>query len=379
MTDLQNKLKPPYFKNKLSMQFNIIPIVPANTPKTPYNKQTTNIMHNQKRDKPIPNNTLSPVTQLISRPKLPIYNQYNGVILSLSTTMNRIDSFFNIIDNIESIDRVFKVIINLCKVYKRFKIEISDNQLNSVKKHPIILRLNAKHGYEKYVVHVVNDFGPITKLTGVYEYCANNQYSESTFVIMDDDTEYLDNCLTEIVQYKTPNNIISCSGFLFYETMEYTRIDETGNKKGKLNHADIIEGFSGICFQYADIDLKLFRFLQYYQTIDWDTKIDETNEYMYRVNTLLKACFLGDDLLISYYFRKKKQLYKVFGYLESIKQQEYGYGTDALHQNTVFQSNNGSYAYVMRNVDIYELIILHIDLCDHIKHLGRFAVKPRRN
>lgn len=362
MVDFKHKLKPPYLANKLNMQFHAIPLISANPQ---YSRQIAKPATTKKIIKP-PHNKLTPA-------KFPIYDQYNGVILSLSTTMSRVDAFFNIIDSIEMMDRVFKVIINVCKVYKRFKLEISDNDLNSVKLHPIIRRMNAKRGYEKYVVHVVDDFGPITKLTGVYQYCSDHQYTESKIVIMDDDTEYLDNCLTDFVQYKTPDNIISGSGFLFYKTLEYTKIDETGSKKGTLNPVDIIEGFSGICFQYADIDTKLMRFIRYYRAIDWETKPDENTEYMYRVNTLLKACFLGDDLLISYYFGKTKQLYKVFGYLQYIKQHEYGYGTDALHQNTVFQSNTGSYSYVMNHLYIYEWLMSHIDLCAHIKQLGKFA------
>jgi hypothetical protein len=307
----------------------------------------------------------------------PLYDQHTGCILSLATTMNRVEAFFTIIESIESIDRVFKVLIHLCKIYKRFKVEVADSELNAVKQHPIILRLNAKNGYDKYVVHIVDDWGPITKLTGAYQYAMQHNYTESKIVIMDDDTEYLDNCLTELVRYKTPENLVAGSGFLFYERREFTIIDETGSKKGTLNRTDIVEGFSGICFQYTDLNRKFMQFVHYYRTIDWNTRPDETDEYVYRVNTLLKACFLGDDFVISYYFGKTKQLYKAFGYIDSIKQQGYGYGSDALHQNTVFQSNNGSYAYIMNHIDIVELLLLHIDLCRHIRELGSFALKKR--
>lgn len=309
---------------------------------------------------------------------IPLYDQYTGAILSLATTMNRVEQFFDIVDSLDKIDRVYKVLIHLCKVYKRFKVEVDDQDLNAVKCHPIILRLNAKHGYEKYVIHVVDDWGPITKLTGVYQYTTQHNYTESKIVIMDDDTEYLDNCLTELIYYKTPNNIISGSGFLFYDKQEYTIIDETGSKKGTLNRADIVEGFSGICFQYTDLDMKFMKFIRYYRTIDWDTKLDETNEYMYRINTLLKACFLGDDFVISYYFGKKKKLYKAFGYIDSIKQQGYGYGSDALHQNTIFQSNNGSYAYILKHLHILEMLLTRIDLCADIRQLGPFAIKKKQ-
>lgn len=361
MTYITRKLKNTSSKtetntNKLNMNFSIKPVVRVNTPNS---------------IRTIPSNPSA------IHAKSPIYDQYTGVILSLATTMSRVEPFFTIIDSIDSIDRVYKVIIHLCKVYKRFKLEVSDQDLNAVKQHPIILRMNAKHGYEKYVVHIVDDWGPITKLTGVYQYTTQHKYVESKIVIMDDDTEYLDNCLTELVHYKTPNNIIAGSGFRFYEKREYTIIDETGNKKGKLNRADVVEGFSGICFQYSDLDPKLMQFIRYYRTIDWDVKVDESNEYNYRVNTLLKACFLGDDFVISYYFGKKKQLYKVFGYIDSIKQQGYGYGADALHQNTVFQSNNGSYAYILKNIHIFELLLIRIDLCAHIRQLGPFVIKKK--
>jgi hypothetical protein len=291
--------------------------------------------------------------------------------------MSRVESFFEIIDSLELVDRVFKVLIHLCKIYKRFQLEVSGQDLKAVKDHPIISRLNAKHGYDKYVVHIVDDWGPITKLTGAYQYAVQNKYVESKIIIMDDDTEYLDNCLTELVRYKTPENIVSGSGFLFYERREYTVIDETGSRKGTLNRADIVEGFSGICFQYADLEFRFMQFVHYYRTIDWKTKTDETNEYVYRINTYLKSCFLGDDFVISYYYGKKKRLYKAFGYIDSITQQGYGYGADALHHNTVFQSNNGSYTYIMSHIYFLDTLLARIDLCKHIRELGSFVLRRR--
>ena len=309
----------------------------------------------------------------------PIYNQYTGFIISLATTMKRIEPFFELIDSIESIDRVFKVVINLCRVYKRFQIELSERDLASVKNHPFLLRLNAKHGYEKYVLNIVDDWGPITKLTGVYEYVTEHGYTESKIVIMDDDTEYLDNCLSELVRYKTPRNIVAISGFLFYNRKQYTVIDEIGSQRGTRNRADIVEGFSGICFQYRDLDDTFMRFIRYYRTIDWSVKPNDASaEYRHRINTFLKACFLGDDFVISYYFGKTRQLYKVYGYLDSIRQQEFGYGSDALHQNTVFQSNNGTYAYIYDNIHLYELLLKHIALCRDIRELGSFQLRSRR-
>lgn len=328
----------------------------------------------------------APVVPSVSSPPEPIsipspvqkYDQYNGIIVSLATTMSRIESFFTLIESIEEMDRVFKVVIQLCKEYKRFNTVVPDQDLYAVMSHPILMRLNAKNGYQKYVVHITDDWGPVTKLTGVYAYCTQNHYTESKIVIIDDDTEYLDNCLSELVRYKTPKNIVSGSGFLFFERMEYTVIDETGNQKGHLNRADIVEGFSGICFQYEDIDAKFMRFVKYYWAIDWIKSPEQSDNesYHFRVNTFLKACFLGDDFVISYYFGKSKALYKVFGYIDSIKQQEYGYGADALHQNVVFQSNNGSYLYILQNIDFFEALLLRIDVCSQIRQLGAFQLKP---
>lgn len=328
--------------------------------------------------RPPPNPRVAAPLPVRPPPNPPTYDQHTGAILSLATTMSRVESFFEIIDSIELVDRVFTVLINICKHYKRFQLEVSDRDLNAVKYHPIILRLNAKHGYEKYVVNVVDDWGPVTKLTGAYQYAVQNKYAESKIVIMDDDTEYLDNCLTELVRHKTPENIVSGSGFLFYERREYTVIDEIGSKKGTLNRADIVEGFSGICFQYADLDAKFMQFVHYYRTIDWNMKPDcETAEYTYRINTYLKACFLGDDFVISYYYGKRKRLYKAFGYIDSIKQQGYGYGADALHHNTVFQSNNGSYAYISKHIYFLDTLLARVDLCKHIRELGSFVLKSR--
>lgn len=340
-------------------------------------KQDTHVKTDMMRIKYIipPNTTPAPVSEPAAPLSTPKYDQFNGIIVSLATTMSRVESFFTVIESIEAIDRVYKVVIQLCKEYKRFRIVVPDQDLHAVITHPILMRLNAKNGYQKYVVHVTEDWGPVTKLTGVYAYCAQKHYTESKIVIIDDDTEYLDNCLSDLVRYKTPKNIVSGSGFLFFDRLEYTRIDETGNRKGHLNRADIVEGFSGICFQYDDIDAKFMRFIKYYCTIDW-TKTPEHATYNCRVNTFLKACFLGDDLVISYYFGKSKALYKVFGYINSLKQQDYGYGADALHQNSVFQSNNGSYLYIMQNIEFFEGLLLRIDVCAQIRQLGAFKLRP---
>jgi hypothetical protein len=311
--------------------------------------------------------------------KPPVYDQHTGVILSMATIMNRVESFFEIIDSIDSIDRVFKVIIHLCKTYKRFNTEVADKDLKAVHEHPIIQRLNAKHGYDKYVVHIVDDLGPITKLIGVYQYAVQNKYTESKIVIIDDDTEYLDNCVTELVKYKTPDNIVSGSGFLFYENRNFTVLDETGSKKGTLNRADIVEGFSGICFQYSDLDPRFMQFVHYYRAIHWNIQVDEASEYHYRINTFLKACFLGDDFVISYYYGKKKKLYKVFGFIDLIKQQGYGYGADALHQNTVFQSNNGSYVFIYEHIYFFDALLARVDLCRHIREFGSFVLRRKPN
>jgi hypothetical protein len=125
---------------------------------------------------------------------------------------------------------------------------------------------------------------------------------------------------------------------------------------------DVVEGFAGICIDYSDIDSRLSHFVQYYKCIDWSNVSNELT------NQFLKSCFLGDDLVISYFYAKMgKTLYKVNGLLEYIQQSTYGFDSDALHKNPEFQTNMGSYRFMYTNIVMFDLFLQKIQVCQEIR------------
>ena len=185
------------------------------------------------------------------------------------------------------------------------------------------------------------------------EYVVEKKHVFYKLIAIDDDTDYDEDCLFELASCKQPNTIVSGSGFRFYDTLEYTMV----GYERRCMPVDIVEGFAGICFDYSDINARLLRFIKYYRTIDWQTEGDE-------INLFLKACFLGDDFVISYFYKTQStHLYKVNGLMKHIHQRQFGFMSDALHRNTTFQSNMGSYVHIYKNIDILETFLKKIELC----------------
>jgi hypothetical protein len=275
------------------------------------------------------------------------------IILSLTTTEKRIQSFFENISAFECLRGIYKVIINVCKRYRRF--EQSELGEMGVYDCPEILAFNEKYGYEKYVVRFTEDFGPITKMTGGMEYVVDKKHVFYKLIVIDDDTDYDEDCLFELASCKQPNTIVSGSGFRFYDALEYTMV----GYERRCMPVDIVEGFAGICFDYSDINTRLLRFIQYYRTIDWQPDDDDNV-----INLFLKACFLGDDFVISYFYKTQStHLYKVNGLMKHIHQRQFGFMSDALHRNTTFQSNMGSYVHIYKNIDILETFLQKLEVC----------------
>ena len=67
------------------------------------------------------------------------------------------------------------------------------------------------------------------------------------------------------------------------------------------------------------------------------------------IQKYLCASFLGDDFIISNVYDDK---FTIKSGRQFIKPQDYGFNSDALHQNNVFGSNMGSYAFLHDNIKI---------------------------
>jgi hypothetical protein len=280
-----------------------------------------------------------------------------SLILSLTTTKIRVKRFFDIVDQLEEIQGVYRVIINLCKTYKRMGCDLSEDEIDSIRNSEVIRRLNATNARDKYVVRVTEDFGPITKMTGGMDYMVDTKSVFYKLIVIDDDTVYTNGCLSILESQKAPNLIVSGSGFLFYHSLEYTM----ANCSIPTVSVDVVEGFAGICFDYSDINKRLMQFIRYYRTIDWQG--GEDND----VNSLLKACFVGDDFVISYFYQKDSyHLRKVNGLLGSMHQSDFGFLEDALHRNPYFKSNMGTYVHIYKHLDILDTFLCKMDVCRRI-------------
>ena len=289
--------------------------------------------------------------------------EWTNYFVSLTTTPKRIH---NLLDNLLYNDMfhtgIHKVIINMCTSYKRFEnkeiIFYDKSILGKINK------LNSRDKSEKYVLHLTEDKGPITKLIGGIQYIKNNisyKNSNDIIVIVDDDTTYGNNCITHLCDLAASRNertLYSYSGFGFSPHYEYVGV----KNKSIYNACDIIEGFAGISFKCDDIEDSLIQFTNYYYSIDWNNKYNDDI-----VNRFLKACFLGDDMVISTYFLARKyKLVRVPIGNKHITQKEYGYEADALHKNPVFLSNMNSYAFLNNNISLYEVFHSKLKVCEEI-------------
>lgn len=304
------------------------------------------------------NNMFKDINKMdIMKPK--IDNRNNNIILSLTTTPKRVIHIFKNIKMFEEIKDVNRVIINMCLRYKRFNIR----KYNVNKIIQLFNLYNNRYEEDKYVLNILDDYGPITKLIGGYRYMMKNNITDKYLIIIDDDIKYEDNNMNSMIRaarqmsMRDDNYLISTKGFILsycnnlygdnVRTCE--QLDDTGFK---YMDVDVVEGFGGILFNphmlIKDEGIKLLdNFVEYYKLIDWG------NKYVSDVNIALKACFLGDDLVISWIFNKyfNKRLIKL-KLDKDIVQYKYGFEDDALHKNKYFKNNMGSYKTITNNIDI---------------------------
>lgn len=255
-------------------------------------------------------------------------------ILSMATTPQRL---FNLLNNIEFIAESYKeaelVIINICNRYKRFKdlIKINKDLLANLSRYPNI-KLN-----------VTEDAGPGSKLKGGIEYMKKHNIDNKYLIIIDDDTIYNPLLFRKLINKKRKNNIVTGSGFNF-EGNNYNIV--------KGSKCEVVEGYGGIIFNINQVyNTDLLKYIDYYKTINFNS--DEL------INKYLKASFLGDDFIISNYFKNKYSLENGRNYINPLI---YGFQADALHKNNEFGSNMGSYKYLNDNKKILETFYNKIKL-----------------
>jgi hypothetical protein len=308
-----------------------------------------------------------------------IHIKHNSCVLSMATTPKRFVNLLKTIHYFEEIEDIYKIVINLCYYYKRFKTETKLYELDLT----ILDNLNKKYIEPKYVINMTDDYGPITKLIGGYQYMKKNNIENKILIILDDDTQYLNKHIQPLInidkQLKTKENkyLLGNSGFNYdikekfkkkYIEMIYPKF----NNKFLVKEIMIIEGFASIYFNTKTFKYieQIIDFSKYYKTINW-----ENNNVDTIVNIFLKACFLGDDLVISLMFRFNEIiLYKTNRNIP--KQYNYGFQNDALHKNNHITnvddihttSNLKSYLIILENIDILYSFLKKIQLCNELKY-----------
>ena len=244
-----------------------------------------------------------------------------GFILSCTTTPKRLNKLIQIIPHLKVNYKLF--VINLCSEYKRFgKFKIPRDLLQLCKKN------------KRVVFNFMDDFGPVVKYLGGFEFMKKRNLKYDKLIIIDDDTYYLQNLFDDLLDEKTKDNITTGSGFNYDENFNYVIVE---------GETEMVEGYSGICFEYSQRSDFIFWYTKFYKHFNF--KSDNT------IDKYLSASFLGDDFIISQEYKNKFAVKNGRRYLSP---QPYGFEDDALHKNTCFGSNMGSYKFLSDNIKIYE-------------------------
>ena len=255
-----------------------------------------------------------------------------GFVLSCSTIPTRIDYLIQLITQRHIKARYEYFVINICCEYKRFgKFNVSKS----------LLQL-CKQSKGKIIFNFVDDFGPLCKYIGGFQFMKKKKLFKSKLIIIDDDTLYHKDLFYELIDNKTCSNITTGSGFNYDHNRNYNIVE------GK---TDMVEGYGGICFDLKQYDHFIFWYAKFYKHFDF--KSDNV------IDKYLSASFLGDDFIISNCYTDKYAISKGRQY---INPQAYGFQNDALHKNNVFGSNMGSYLYLYQNIQILETFKLKYKL-----------------
>ena len=243
-----------------------------------------------------------------------------GYILSCSTTPLRIQKLIQIIPQLKCRYKFF--IINICAKYKRF---------GEFKIPKELLQLCNRD--KRIVFQFIDDFGPICKYIGGFNFMKKKHLRDDKLIIIDDDTFYMKDLFYELMDEKTHNNITTGSGFNY---------DKDRNYKIVCGACEMVEGYGGVCFNYNQCSEFLFWYVQFYKHFDF-TSEDLIDKY-------LSASFLGDDFLLSNVYKDK---WAIGNGRQYIKPFDYGFNDDALHKNNSFGSNMGSYYFLNQNIKIF--------------------------
>ena len=217
-------------------------------------------------------------------------NNINNIIISLTSIPPRfLDVEFE--DTIKSLfDQIIEpkyVILNLCNKYNRFPI--FDNIL-------FYKKINfLKNKYNKLIINITNDYGPITKILGLYTLKYNTEIDinidiNDKLIIVDDDWNYK-NTLT--YYYILCYELYNCDA-IFINEKELINWNEWWEKKEFNEVNNIIhDNYQGLAFGWLSYSIQ-------YKYIN---KLFEYYNYIILINNDI---INHDDLIISLFYKKFK-------------------------------------------------------------------------
>jgi len=266
----------------------------------------------------------SPVRDLKKYRKVMKWLKKNNVYISMTSSPKRLSKLSAVL---ATIDTTYLSTIYLVLPFKFGRNGESYNEklIKKIKKNfPIVT-----------VLRIPKDFGPITKLLPVAKKLEKKP--NSIILTIDDDICYPLGMVNEVIYQKVmkyPFDALHTSGGFnirsnITEFRKYWPV-----KRANFPKMDIVEGFSGVAYNPWMLNTKLLEKL-----------------------SSMKACFLSDDLVISYTLAKKhiemrnienKYWYMPYPYL-------YGELEDALHTSTTDDEDSNSY-----NIIKYRKCLLQI-------------------
>ena len=261
-------------------------------------------------------------------------------VLSCSTIPSRIEHLVKLIPLMRIRYQYF--VINICNEYKRFgKFKLPKSLLQLCKKD------------KRVVFNFIDDFGPIGKYIGGFNFMKKKNLIDHKLIIIDDDILYNKDLFYDLIDSKNDYNITCSSGFNFSLNLKYNPIE---------GDCEFVEGYGGICFNYDQFNEFISFYCNYYKCIHNFKDEDLIQKY-------LQASFLGDDFILSEIYKSKYAIDKGRKYLQP---QEYGFGKEALHNNNIFGSNLGSYYHLKSNIDIFKTFQNKFKLNNEIKNRTKF-------
>ena len=256
-------------------------------------------------------------------------------VLSCSTIPSRIEHLVKLIPLMKIRYQYF--VINICNEYKRFgKFKVPKSLLQLCKKD------------KRVVFNFIDDFGPIGKYIGGFNFMKKKNLIDHKLIIIDDDILYNKDLFYDLIDNKNEYNITCSSGFNFSLNLKYNPIE---------GDCEFVEGYGGICFNYDQFNEFISFYSNYYKCINNFSDDDLIQKY-------LQASFLGDDFILSEIYKSK---YAIDNGRKYLQPQQYGYGKEALHNNNIFGSNLGSYYHLKSNIEIFKTFQNKFKLNNEIK------------